>query len=956
MSYKKISELESANVVTGNEKVLILQDSQTKSVDSSLIKNYIQSGSLNISPPSFIESTSTNSGALVINGGIGTNGRLNANNIRCNSNTQSNSASTGSLIVNGGVGIGSSLNSSSNALNVNGITKLSGVESTSTSTGALIISGGIGLSGSINTQGGIRINSGQISSSPSTGALTVNGGVGISDSLYLGNDLNVSNSLVTADRFFASRDPLIPDTNIFVKVDGDIYATGTSFSQTVTTSNITLNSNNNSGTINSAADINLIPGSQSAVKISGSEVATKSYVDSVAQGLDIKKSVKVATTARINVRFENDAPISGSATTVIDGVTLINGDRVLVKDQGTGTDNREKNGIWIVGSTWTRASDANSSDKVSPGMFVFIEEGTANADTGWVLTNNGSIVLGTTKLDFTQFSGGGGGSISAGANLNKVGSSLNLNNNISLNGDTASTSTTTGTLVVTGGVGVSGSINARGIGIGGYMDGGTWYGPTSIIANPSMKLGSIGTIGGYGGTGLTNATSASTSTNTGTLVVEGGVGISGCLNIGGYVTNTLIGGYVVGNTSFGVGQPSTSTSSGTLVVTGGVGVSGRVSANNVQATAIGNVTAGTGAFTTLSSSSTTTMTANIPSTSTSSGTLVVTGGVGVSGRVSANNVQATAIGNVTAGTGAFTTLSSSSTTTMTANIPSTSTSTGTLVVTGGIGVSGTITTQNLNVGGITTWRNDSTGALSQFSMAGTFSLIGSSTTSPIFEVIPSEGNIGVVEIGGPRYPQNQDNGTISTSQYNGALVVNGGVGVNGNINVGQDVNAGGTLRSDSIICDNPSGNGNGKFIFKISTFSGFYPYDPSLDAGVENAGNDAFRVINNDGRECLRVSGQGAVFSPYGFFINDSSGNYLPAARIYKTNIGNGLLTTFTITHNLSTRDVMVSVYRDSATPGLGYDTINTSTSQINRINLNQIQLTFPSAPPSDGYRVVIMG
>ena len=899
MSYKKISELESANVVTGNEKVLILQDSQTKSVDSSLIKNYIQSGSLNISPPSFIESTSTNSGALVINGGIGTNGRLNANNIRCNSNTQSNSASTGSLIVNGGVGIGSSLNSSSNALNVNGITKLSGVESTSTSTGALIISGGIGLSGSINTQGGIRINSGQISSSPSTGALTVNGGVGISDSLYLGNDLNVSNSLVTADRFFASRDPLIPDTNIFVKVDGDIYATGTSFSQTVTTSNITLNSNNNSGTINSAADINLIPGSQSAVKISGSEVATKSYVDSVAQGLDIKKSVKVATTARINVRFENDAPISGSATTVIDGVTLINGDRVLVKDQGTGTDNREKNGIWIVGSTWTRASDANSSDKVSPGMFVFIEEGTANADTGWVLTNNGSIVLGTTKLDFTQFSGGGGGSISAGANLNKVGSSLNLNNNISLNGDTASTSTTTGTLVVTGGVGVSGSINARGIGIGGYMDGGTWYGPTSIIANPSMKLGSIGTIGGYGGTGLTNATSASTSTNTGTLVVEGGVGISGCLNIGGYVTNTLIGGYVVGNTSFGVGQPSTSTSSGTLVVTGGVGVSGRVSANNVQATAIGNVTAGTGAFTTLSSSSTTTMTANIPSTSTS---------------------------------------------------------TGTLVVTGGIGVSGTITTQNLNVGGITTWRNDSTGALSQFSMAGTFSLIGSSTTSPIFEVIPSEGNIGVVEIGGPRYPQNQDNGTISTSQYNGALVVNGGVGVNGNINVGQDVNAGGTLRSDSIICDNPSGNGNGKFIFKISTFSGFYPYDPSLDAGVENAGNDAFRVINNDGRECLRVSGQGAVFSPYGFFINDSSGNYLPAARIYKTNIGNGLLTTFTITHNLSTRDVMVSVYRDSATPGLGYDTINTSTSQINRINLNQIQLTFPSAPPSDGYRVVIMG
>ena len=121
--------------------------------------------------------------------------------------------------------------------------------------------------------------------------------------------------------------------------------------------------------------------------------ANKAYVDSVAQGLDVKQSVKAATTANITL----------SGTQTIDGVALSVDDRVLVKNQGTQADN----GLYLVkSSTWVRTDDASTWDELV-GAFCFVEQGSTLADTGWVCTVNSGGSLGVTAVTFSQFSGVG---------------------------------------------------------------------------------------------------------------------------------------------------------------------------------------------------------------------------------------------------------------------------------------------------------------------------------------------------------------------------------------------------------------------------------------------------------------------------------------------------------------------------------------------------------------------
>ena len=142
---------------------------------------------------------------------------------------------------------------------------------------------------------------------------------------------------------------------------------------------------------------------------SAQDAATKAYVDAVKTGLDVKDSVKVATTANITL----------SGTQTIDGVAVSADERVLVKDQSTGSEN----GIYdCKAGAWARSSDFDSSADVTPGAFVFVEQGTANADQGYVLTTDGSITVGTTSLSFTQFSGAG--AITAGDGLQKSGNTI----------------------------------------------------------------------------------------------------------------------------------------------------------------------------------------------------------------------------------------------------------------------------------------------------------------------------------------------------------------------------------------------------------------------------------------------------------------------------------------------------------------------------------------------------
>jgi len=149
---------------------------------------------------------------------------------------------------------------------------------------------------------------------------------------------------------------------------------------------------------------------------SAQDAATKSYVDAIRSGLDVKQSVRVATTGAgtLASSFENGDSI--------DGVTLATGDRILIKNQASGAEN----GIYTVNASGapTRATDADSDAEVTPGMFVFVEEGTTNADSGWVLTTNATITLGSTALTFAQFSGAG--QITAGTGLSKSGNTLSL--------------------------------------------------------------------------------------------------------------------------------------------------------------------------------------------------------------------------------------------------------------------------------------------------------------------------------------------------------------------------------------------------------------------------------------------------------------------------------------------------------------------------------------------------
>ena len=144
------------------------------------------------------------------------------------------------------------------------------------------------------------------------------------------------------------------------------------------------------------------------------DAATKGFVEATSQGLDVKDSCKAATTGNITI----STALNNGDT--LDGVTLATNDRVLVKDQSTPS----QNGIYIVGSSPARSSDLAAGVDAA-GMFTFVEQGTVNADNGFVCTSNkGSAVVGTNSLTFAQFSGAG--QVTAGDGLDKSGNTLSV--------------------------------------------------------------------------------------------------------------------------------------------------------------------------------------------------------------------------------------------------------------------------------------------------------------------------------------------------------------------------------------------------------------------------------------------------------------------------------------------------------------------------------------------------
>jgi hypothetical protein len=269
------------------------------------------------------------------------------------------------------------------------------------------------------------------------------------------------------------------------------------------------------------------------------QIATTSFVrtavDAATQALDVKASVRAISTTNLT--------LSGEQT--VDGVALVAGDRILVAGQSTGA----QNGIYVVAAgAWSRATDADTSADVTTGLFTFVSEGTTNASNGYVLTTPEPIVLGTTALTFTQFSGAG--QIIAGTGLAKSGNTLSTSGipNASL---TNSTITIAGTSTALGG-----SIT---------LDTITGLSTTGLVKRTGSNALAIATAGtdyltpsgnGSALTGLTQSqisglTTASTPTfaglNLGSGSLTAGAGSFTTLGASGTITST-VDGQILGRT------------------------------------------------------------------------------------------------------------------------------------------------------------------------------------------------------------------------------------------------------------------------------------------------------------------------------------------------------------------------------------------------------------------------
>lgn len=219
-----------------------------------------------------------------------------------------------------------------------------------------------------------------------------------------------------------------------------------------------------------------------ATPTDAAHAATKGYVDAARQGLDVKKSVRAATTGPVNIASDLEAGDTLDTT-----VTLAEGDRVLVKNQSTASEN----GIYVVQSSGAavRASDANGTadtGEMSGGVFTFVEEGTVNADSGWVVTSNGPITVGTDPITWVQFSGAG--QVTAGAGLTKTGNTIDAvgtSNRITVNADSIdiastyvgqSSITTLGTITTGTWSADTIAVTKGGTGVTSFTDNGIVYG------------------------------------------------------------------------------------------------------------------------------------------------------------------------------------------------------------------------------------------------------------------------------------------------------------------------------------------------------------------------------------------------------------------------------------------------------------------------------------------------
>ena len=280
--------------------------------------------------------------------------------------------------------------------------------------------------------------------------LTFTGGTGL-DTAVTDNEItiNITNSGVDTNQI---ADDAV--TNAKLDTNGEFTLGSTGMQLGVTTTDIagltslvvdslTLNGSTVSTTA-SNTDITLSPhGTGTVVVPSGYEtragfgddsLVNKAYVDAIAEGLHVHASTKAATTQTLaaesgdTVTYSNGSSGVGATLTLstgistLDGYTLVDGDRILIKNET----NQAHNGIYIRTSStvFTRATDFDTVAEVASGDFLFVEEGTVNSNNGFVQTET-TTAIGTSNIIFEQFSGAG--QITAGNGMSKSGNILDVN-------------------------------------------------------------------------------------------------------------------------------------------------------------------------------------------------------------------------------------------------------------------------------------------------------------------------------------------------------------------------------------------------------------------------------------------------------------------------------------------------------------------------------------------------
>ena len=362
------------------------------------------------------------------------------------------------------------------------------------------------------------------------------------------------------------------------------------------------------------------------------DAVTKDYVDTqlsnAVQGLDAKQSVKVASTVGIGSSGFFDAYIPGA---VVDGYTLQLNDRILVKNE-TG-DSKYLNGIYVIAQDGpNRAFDFDAGTEIT-SAYVFVEEGTSQENTGWVCTNNSGAIIGTTPIEFVQFSSAG--LIEPGTNLSKSGNTLNVVSSPNFTGGLTVDTTTLVVDATNNRVGIGSSAPSNTLDVlgdskftGDFTIAGTSAttigGTSATINNSTITLGTTGSVINISSTTSPNVT-IGPSNGSRITVSNTGVGINtGAANV---ATNIGTGS---GTSAVSIG----STSKPVTIVGSQVGIN--TAANSTQSVSIATGT-GTATVSIGSSSKTLVLEGTVGIGTASIGTVSIgnsTGGIALTGTVS----------------------------------------------------------------------------------------------------------------------------------------------------------------------------------------------------------------------------------------------------------------------------------------------------------------------------------